>query len=444
MPDSNFEDAMYGSGVMDNGGRGLGNIQNRVDDEDDDINGGEESIDNPQMRFEDSGGMSGSVSVINRVEDVVPSTYISGSDYNPLTGNGGADQLTLSFRGEVYAFDSVSPDKVQAVLLLLGGYEIPSGIPAIGSAPVNQQGADGFTVRSVQPQRAASLSRFREKRKERCFEKKIRYSVRKEVALRMQRKKGQFISSKAIGDEVGSSSVLSQTLDSGQDDGLLETSCTHCGTSSKSTPMMRRGPAGPRTLCNACGLKWANKGILRDLSKVSNPSIQEPSAKEIEQSDGEAANEHNAAINVDILTSNGDKKPQKWGVINAFALSDGFLVKVEEEEASHMKLRTDEGGLITSGACFPLGKFPADFCSTLLTLTLVRCNHRQLRVRSIARFFLLVPRTDSHLRPLPSSPGPLASCRSFGFLGGRLGVLHIEQSKQNGSWRCVYEFLGYI
>lgn len=23
--------------------------------------------------------------------------------------------------------------------------------------------------------------------------------------------------------------------------------------------MMRRGPAGPRTLCNACGLKWANK-----------------------------------------------------------------------------------------------------------------------------------------------------------------------------------------
>ena len=112
MPDSNFEDAMYGSGVMDNGGRDLGNIQNRVDDEDDDINGGEESIDNPQMRFEDSGGMSGSVSVINRVEDVVPSTYISGSDYNPLTGNGGADQLTLSFRGEVYAFDSVSPDKV--------------------------------------------------------------------------------------------------------------------------------------------------------------------------------------------------------------------------------------------------------------------------------------------------------------------------------------------
>ena len=35
--------------------------------------------------------------------------------------------------------------------------------------------------------------------------------------------------------------------------------CTHCGISSKSTPMMRRGPSGPRSLCNACGLFWANK-----------------------------------------------------------------------------------------------------------------------------------------------------------------------------------------
>lgn len=34
------------------------------------------------------------------------------------------------------------------------------------------------------PQRVASLLRFREKRKERCYEKKIRYNVRKEVALR--------------------------------------------------------------------------------------------------------------------------------------------------------------------------------------------------------------------------------------------------------------------
>lgn len=35
--------------------------------------------------------------------------------------------------------------------------------------------------------------------------------------------------------------------------------CQHCGISENNTPAMRRGPAGPRTLCNACGLMWANK-----------------------------------------------------------------------------------------------------------------------------------------------------------------------------------------
>lgn len=41
-----------------------------------------------------------------------------------------------------------------------------------------------FVAKPIQPQRAASLNRFREKRKERCFDKKIRYNVRKEVAMR--------------------------------------------------------------------------------------------------------------------------------------------------------------------------------------------------------------------------------------------------------------------
>lgn len=35
--------------------------------------------------------------------------------------------------------------------------------------------------------------------------------------------------------------------------------CHHCGVGENNTPAMRRGPAGPRTLCNACGLMWANK-----------------------------------------------------------------------------------------------------------------------------------------------------------------------------------------
>ncbi|KHN26151.1 GATA transcription factor 25 [Glycine soja] len=128
------------------------------------------------------------------------------------------------------------------------------------------------------PQRAASLDRFRQKRKERCFDKKVRYSVRQEVALRMHRNKGQFTSSKK---QDGANSYGTDQ-DSGQDDSQSETSCKHCGTSSKSTPMMRRGPSGPRSLCNACGLFWANRGALRDLSKRN----QEHSLPPVEQVDG--------------------------------------------------------------------------------------------------------------------------------------------------------------
>lgn len=47
-------------------------------------------------------------------------------------------------------------------------------------------------------------------------------------------------------------------------------SCRHCGTSEKSTPMMRRGPEGPRTLCNACGLMWANKVNFPGIHCISN------------------------------------------------------------------------------------------------------------------------------------------------------------------------------
>lgn len=41
------------------------------------------------------------------------------------------------------------------------------------------------------------------------------------------------------------------------DDGLEgPVRCVRCGISANSTPHMRRGPEGPRTLCNACGIAW--------------------------------------------------------------------------------------------------------------------------------------------------------------------------------------------
>lgn len=285
--------------------------------------GGEESVDNPhphshsQIQYDanphshglhNGGGATTTATTtmeaaLNGVEGVGQhALYVPGSEIVPgPPAGGGSDQLTLSFQGEVYVFDSVSPEKVQAVLLLLGGYEVPTGVPAVGGMPPqNHRNLGDFPGRSSQPQRAASLNRFREKRKERCFDKKIRYTVRKEVALRMQRKKGQFTSSKSISDDVGSSSSDYNAM-AGQEE--QETTCKHCGISSKSTPMMRRGPAGPRTLCNACGLKWANKGVLRDLAKGPSAGMQDSVLRVGEQSNGGGNDPDAVTTAVEVITS---------------------------------------------------------------------------------------------------------------------------------------------
>ncbi|GAB2292964.1 hypothetical protein Dimus_027187 [Dionaea muscipula] len=197
-----------------------------------------------------------------------------GCDFGlPGSGVGGDDgnQLTLSFRGQVFVFDAVTPVKVQAVLLLLGGCELSTDSHAGQVARQSQRDFTECRGHFSQLHREASLNRFRQKRKERCFDKKIRYNVRQEVALRMQRKKGQFTSQKS--DESSGCCIVKY---SGPDDTPAETLCIHCGISSKSTPMMRRGPAGPRTLCNACGLVWANKHMLRDLSKKAQDHYPVP------------------------------------------------------------------------------------------------------------------------------------------------------------------------
>ncbi|XP_020275476.1 GATA transcription factor 20-like isoform X2 [Asparagus officinalis] len=215
----------------------------------------------------------------------------------------GSNQLTLSFQGEVYVFDSVSPEKVQAVLLLLGGREITSTVPSVPSTS-QQYNKSNF------PHRVASLMRFREKRKERNFDKKIRYTVRKEVALRMQRNKGQFTSSKSKPEDATQSvTTWDGTQRWGTVDGRPQAAseCHHCGINSKSTPMMRRGPDGPRTLCNACGLMWANKGLLKDLSKNPSQSTHNPLPVP-KEGNGTAVNGTSVAVSEQqplAITSNG-------------------------------------------------------------------------------------------------------------------------------------------
>ncbi|KAJ4782818.1 GATA transcription factor 28 [Rhynchospora pubera] len=181
----------------------------------------------------------------------------------PLT-SANSNQLTLLFQGEVYVFDSVTPEKVQAVLLLLGGCEIPASMTASGAAiPYNHnKGFEDILSRTDIPaQRVEALLRFRQKRKERNFDKKIRYAVRREVAERMHRNKGQFAG--RANPEQDSASPGGETSEAA----LKEWKCQNCGVGPEDTPTMRRGPGGPRSLCNACGLMWANKGTFRSGQK---------------------------------------------------------------------------------------------------------------------------------------------------------------------------------
>jgi hypothetical protein len=228
------------------------------------------------ISFEDIGG----VSCLEGVEVTIPTdaVYVDAAAAADVS-----DQLTLSFGGQVYVFDAVSAEKVQRVLYLLGGCEFPSNPQSnelVASQSQNQRDTMDYPVRSSDPHRAASLNRFRQKRKERCFDKKIRYNVRQEVAFRMQRKRGQFTSKSS--DE---STNWKTTENSGQDENPSESSCSHCGTNSKSTPMMRRGPTGPRTLCNACGLFWANRGSLRDISRNLQDNSLITQTPPVEESD---------------------------------------------------------------------------------------------------------------------------------------------------------------
>ncbi|KAM1135085.1 hypothetical protein ACFX19_044826 [Malus domestica] len=117
----------------------------------------------------------------------------------------------------------------------------------------------------------------------------------------MQRNKGQFSSSKKS-DGDGN---WSNGQESGQEDTHAETFCKHCGISSKSTPMMRRGPSGPRSLCNACGLFWANRGSMRELSKRSHDVKRTEQGGESDTKDLDSVTAIDAHNNL-VPFSNGD------------------------------------------------------------------------------------------------------------------------------------------
>ncbi|XP_021743753.1 GATA transcription factor 19-like isoform X1 [Chenopodium quinoa] len=230
-------------------------------------------------------------------------------------------ELTLSFEGEVFVFPAISPEKVQAVLLLLGERETHAGVPTTEVAFGQDNRATGSPARkSIISHRIASLVRFREKRKERCFDNKIRYTIRKEVAQRMHRKNGQFASlregSASSNLEANKNLVVGRSL--GPE--TVSNKCQHCGISENDTPAMRRGPAGPRTLCNACGLMWANKGTLRNLSKGRRSFILDQAEPGTPVDSKPSIVEENSLANpCKLRTPKGDSSAVTIAYVNTFA-----------------------------------------------------------------------------------------------------------------------------
>ncbi|THU45236.1 hypothetical protein C4D60_Mb02t15720 [Musa balbisiana] len=55
----------------------------------------------------------------------------------------------------------------------------------------------------------------------------------------------------------------------GDDRSEVPPRCIRCGISANATPHMRRGPEGPRTLCNACGIAWTKDSSVSDLHQDS-------------------------------------------------------------------------------------------------------------------------------------------------------------------------------
>ncbi|XP_020276258.1 GATA transcription factor 28-like [Asparagus officinalis] len=179
-----------------------------------------------------------------------------------------------------------------------------------------------ITRLSTNPHRLASIMRYREKRKNLCFDKKVLYEVRQDVASRMKRHKGQFASSKKNSEEAVSPSSSGEHAQSNSQEETVSSFCQNCGTPKGATPMMRRGPAGPRSLCNACGLMWANKGTLRSPSQPSSSGIQNSPTNPTEQSD---ANGSDIGSNGHMFsaTSNGPESTMIARIDASMEYADG-------------------------------------------------------------------------------------------------------------------------
>ncbi|KAL1201931.1 GATA transcription factor 11 [Cardamine amara subsp. amara] len=64
--------------------------------------------------------------------------------------------------------------------------------------------------------------------------------------------------------------MVSSGLEAGNSDGIVR-KCSHCETTK--TPQWREGPNGPKTLCNACGVRFRSGRLVPEYRPASSPTF---------------------------------------------------------------------------------------------------------------------------------------------------------------------------
>ncbi|CAD5175704.1 unnamed protein product [Musa acuminata subsp. malaccensis] len=78
--------------------------------------------------------------------------------------------------------------------------------------------------------------------------------------------------------------VLEAHYNTGDDPSEGPPSFVRCGINVNATPHMRRGPEGPRTLCNACGIARTKKQQRSDCNLLCHHQVCSPdSAHEVDK-----------------------------------------------------------------------------------------------------------------------------------------------------------------
>ncbi|EOA36949.1 hypothetical protein CARUB_v10009871mg [Capsella rubella] len=64
--------------------------------------------------------------------------------------------------------------------------------------------------------------------------------------------------------------TVSSSFEASNSDGIVR-KCTHCETTK--TPQWREGPSGPKTLCNACGVRYRSGRLVPEYRPASSPTF---------------------------------------------------------------------------------------------------------------------------------------------------------------------------